>query len=75
MPSDDTIKLLKECNAGVKTAVSSFDEVIDHIQDPKLKNLIVNSRMEHEKIGDETHKLLVVNEDDDKEGQHKWTEI
>lgn len=67
MANDDTVKLLKECNAGVKTAVASIDEVLDHIKDEKLKNILTTSKEEHEKIGDATHARLVVLQDDDKE--------
>ena len=32
MPNDDTIKLLKECDAGTKTAISSIKEVLDNVK-------------------------------------------
>ena len=67
MANDDTVKLLKECNAGVKTAVASFDEVIDHIKDEKLKTLITECKAAHEKIGDETHCKIIALQDKDKE--------
>ena len=28
---DDTIKLLRECNAGIKMGVSTLDEVLEHV--------------------------------------------
>ena len=37
---DDTIKLLRECNSGIKMGVSTLDEVLEHVQDEKLKNLL-----------------------------------
>ena len=40
MGNDDTIKLLKECDAGSKMAVTSIDDVLDDIQDEKLKKLL-----------------------------------
>ncbi len=67
MSNDDTIKLLKECNAGAKTAVTSIDEVLDHIQNENLKNLLIASKKEHEAIGDFTHSKLICNHDQDKE--------
>lgn len=67
MASEDTIKLLKECNAGVKTAVTSIDEVLEHIKDEKLKTLLIESKKAHEVIGDATHNKLIVNQDEDKE--------
>lgn len=55
---NDTIELLKECNAGVKTAVTSIDEVFDTVDDPKLMKILSDSKEYHEKLGDETHVLL-----------------
>ncbi|SFR90637.1 DUF2383 domain-containing protein [Anaeromicropila populeti] len=67
MPNDDTIKLLKECNAGVKMAVASFDEVMDHVQNADFKKLLQENCEEHKKIGDQTHELLLRYDDEDKE--------
>lgn len=55
---NDTIELLKECNAGVKTAVNSLKEVEERIQQQELKEIIQKSIEEHTKIGDKTHELL-----------------
>ena len=41
MIEDDTIKLLRECNAGVKMGISSLDDVMDHVRDQNLKNLLM----------------------------------
>lgn len=67
MAEPNTIELLKECNAGVKMAVTSFDEVLDKIESEKLKNLIVESKTTHEKLGDETHVLLNQHHDSEKD--------
>lgn len=64
---DDTIKLLRECNAGIKMGVSSLDEVIEHVKDEKLKSLLEESKSTHEKLGDETHSLLLKFHDEGKE--------
>ncbi len=55
---DDTIGLLKECNAGAKIAVNSLKEVEGRIQQTEMKEKIQKSIEEHEKIGDKTHELL-----------------
>ena len=39
MENKDTIHLLKECDAGSKMAVTSLDEVMEHTQDEKLKEI------------------------------------
>lgn len=64
---DDTIKLLRECNAGIKMGVSSLDEVLEHVKDEKLKELLEESKSTHEKLGDETHSFLLKFHDEGKE--------
>ncbi len=55
---DDTIKLLRECNAGIKMGVSSIDEILDETTDPKLMQMLENVKEEHKRLGSETHRLL-----------------
>ena len=43
MPNEDTIKLLKECDAGTKTAVSSIKEVLDNVKSKDLLALLTKS--------------------------------
>lgn len=59
MENKDTIRLLKECDAGSKMAVTSLDEVLENIQDEKLKELIQKSKKHHENLGNEIHSLLI----------------
>ena len=61
MINDDTIRILKECNAGVKMAVSSFDDVIDRVENETMKNILIQSKQEHEKLGDKTREILNAN--------------
>ncbi len=58
MANDDTIKLLKECNAGVKTAVTSIDQVLDKVESKSLERILVKNKEEHEELGNRTHTLL-----------------
>lgn len=58
MISEDTIKLLKKCNAGVKMGVSSLDEVVKHVKKEVVKKLLLNCKEKHEKLRNETHKIL-----------------
>ena len=64
---DDTIKLLRECNAGIKMGVSSLDEVLEHVQDEKLRNLLSKSKETHTQLGNTTHEYLNEFHDDGKE--------
>lgn len=59
MSNEDTIHLLKECDAGAKMAVSSIDEVLDKLKSVKLKKLLTESKELHERLGDEIHTLLM----------------
>ena len=38
MIEQDTIKLLRECDAGVKMGVTSIDDVFEHVRSEKFKN-------------------------------------
>lgn len=67
MVEPDTIKLLRECNAGVKMGVSSIDEVLHAVKDDKLKKLLTDSKQEHEKLGGETTQILNDYSDEGKE--------
>ena len=58
MELQDTVKLLKECDAGTKMAVSSIDEVLESVQDSKLKELLQESKNHHEELENEICELL-----------------
>lgn len=58
MTNTDTVRLLQECDAGTKMAVSSIDEVLDKVHDSQMRQLLEKSREHHEKLGDEIHSLL-----------------
>ncbi len=58
MESSDTIKLLKECDAGTKMGVSSIDEILEKVRDESLKQLLQESKDHHEKIENEICALL-----------------
>lgn len=46
----DTIKLLKECDAGTKMAVASIDDVMDKVTDEKLEGLLKESKDHHKEL-------------------------
>lgn len=64
---NDTIKLLRECNAGIKMGVSSLDDVLEHVKDENLKNLLEQSKATHTKLGNTTHTYLLEYQDEGKE--------
>lgn len=67
MIEQDTIKLLRECDAGIKMGVSSIDEILEYVGDEKLKNLLSDSKDQHIKLQDELEELLDKYHDDGKE--------
>ncbi len=64
---DDTIKLLRECNAGIKMGVTSLNDVLDHVSDAHMRDILQESKKVHEKLGNETHKYLNEYHDQGKE--------
>lgn len=58
MINDDTIYLLRECNAGTQMAVYSINEVLENVKDQKFREILTSSKEHHEKLGDELHVLL-----------------
>ena len=50
MIEQDTIRLLRECDAGIKMGVSAIDEVVDKAQDEALRTLLSKSKAEHEDL-------------------------
>ncbi len=67
MIEKDTIKLLRECDAGVKMGVTSITEVIDHVKSEEFRKLLADCRSEHEKLDREIDSLLNKYEDKGKD--------
>lgn len=63
----DTVKLLRECDAGTKMAVASIDELLDKASDPSLAELLTTSKQHHERLGNKIHGLLTDYKSDDKD--------
>lgn len=66
MIEQDTIKLLRECDAGVKMGVSSIDEVLEYVRSDKLKEYLTKCKDEHEKLNRELQELLAKYRDEGK---------
>ena len=67
MVNDDTIKLLNECNSGIKMGVQGINEVIIHADNKNLIDVLNKYLKDHKKLGDKTHKYLNKFHDSDKE--------
>ena len=58
MIEKDTIKLLRECDSGVKMGVTSIKDVIGRVRSEDLKKPLAECKAEHEKLGDEIRSRL-----------------
>ncbi len=67
MIEPDTIKLLRECDAGIKMGVSSIDDVLDHVHDTELKERLTDCRNSHDRLKEEIQVLLDACHDTGKE--------
>lgn len=58
MIEQDTIKLLRECDAGIKMGVSAIDEVYEYVKSDELKRYLNACKDEHDKLDKELQELL-----------------
>ncbi len=58
MIEKDTVRLLRECDAGVKMGVASINDVIDYVNSTDLSNYLKDCKNEHLKLNGEIQKLL-----------------
>ncbi len=67
MIEQDTVKLLRECDAGVKMGVSSINDVVEYVSDEKFRQRLTKCKTEHEELRNEIEELLDDYQDDGKE--------
>ena len=67
MIEQDTIRLLRECDSGVKMGVSSIDEVLDYTRSELLKRSLVDCKIKHEQLSGDIEKQLCRFRDQGKE--------
>lgn len=58
MIEQDTIRLLRECDAGVKMGVASIDDVLEYVKSESLKKFLITCKDEHNKLDTEIQTLL-----------------
>ena len=58
MIQQDTIKLLRECDAGIKMGVDSIDEVREYAKSSELKSALTECKRKHENLKDELQQAL-----------------
>lgn len=69
MIEQDTIKLLRECDAGIDMGIEAIDEVVDRVESEKLKHILLKCRDEHEKLEGEIEQLLEKYKDEGLDGE------
>lgn len=58
MVEPDTIRLLRECDAGIKMGVSAIEDVVDRVADQRFRRLLTDCAAEHDKLKREIQTLL-----------------
>ena len=58
MVEQDTIKLLRECDAGIKMGVASIDDVVEKVRDTEFRQCLSNCKQEHEQLKSQVQELL-----------------
>ena len=58
MIESDTIKLLRECDAGIKMGIASIEDVLGHAQDKKLYETLSECKEKHESLQCDIQKIL-----------------
>lgn len=67
MSANDTIKLLRECDAGIKMGLASIKEVMEFIHGESLKNVLDEALSEHRELAREIEDMLSRYGDDGKD--------
>lgn len=67
MIEQDTIKLLRECDAGIKMGVKSINDVLDRVESKELKELLHACKDRHDELDKELQEMLGRFEDEGKD--------
>lgn len=67
MIEQDTVKLLRECDAGVEMGVASIDAVLDRVSSGALRQCLTECRREHQQLEQEIRTMLDRYHDEGKE--------
>ncbi|MDD6466761.1 MAG: hypothetical protein PUF50_01075 [Erysipelotrichaceae bacterium] len=59
MLNNDSIQLLKECDAGAKMGIDAINDVINHIENQKFRDFLLQAKQEHEQLQKEAEKILL----------------
>ena len=58
MIEQDTVRLLRECDAGIKMGVASIDDVLDRVKGSEFRQKLSRCKDEHNQLQKEVDQLL-----------------
>lgn len=67
MIEPDTVKLLRECDAGCKMGIASIEDVLDRVENPKFRQALSACKQEHHRLEEQIQSSLHRFQDDGKE--------
>ena len=67
MIEQDTIKLLRECDAGIQMGVDSIDDVLNRVKSEKMRECLSKCKKQHQELDTEVQALLEKYRDDGKD--------
>lgn len=67
MIEQDTIRLLRECDAGVKMGIAAIDDVVKDVSSEKLRAKLIDLKDDHQQLNADIQKLLGKYHDEGKE--------
>ena len=66
MIEQDTVRLLRECDAGITMGIDSIEDVLDRVRNADLREMLTICQREHQKLRAEVAELLDRYQDDGK---------
>lgn len=67
MVEQDTIRLLRECDSGIKMGISAIDEVMEYAHSDEMRAYLQESSRENDELKDDLQKVLADYHDNGKE--------
>lgn len=67
MTETDTIRLLRECDAGIKMGITSIDDVLDYVRSERLRKRLSEAKSDHEKLQEVIRRILAEYHDNGKD--------
>ncbi len=58
MINKDTVRLLRECDSGIKMGIKSIDDCLPHVTSQRLKGAMLVCKDEHNRMKKEIHGIL-----------------